>query len=36
MLLIDVARWSKPEKFTFNDNILGSVMAVLVYVIVWQ
>jgi len=34
MMLIDAARGSKLEKFTFNDNILDSVMAVLVYVIV--
>jgi hypothetical protein len=36
MMLIDAARGSKLEKFTFNDNILDSVMAVLVYEIVWQ
>jgi len=34
MMFIDAARCSKLEKFTFNDNILDSVMAVLVYVIV--
>jgi hypothetical protein len=34
MMLIDAERWSKLQKFTFNDNILDSVMAILVYVIV--
>jgi hypothetical protein len=34
MMLIDAARWSKLENFTFNDNIPDSVMVVLVYVIV--
>lgn len=36
MLLKDVAceRMSKVEKFTFNDNVLGTVMAVFAYLTV--